>query len=81
MADTETVIYLKSDEHDDIGLALLGFVGLNARIDQRNEFIKDSLCTKHISSTEGRRLDEVDRHLLNEVFPVRLLGFVTGILL
>lgn len=74
-------MYLKSDEHDDIGLAFLGFVGLSAGIDQRNEFIKYSLCTKHSSSMEGHRLDKVNRHLLGEVFPVHLLGFVTSILL
>ena len=37
--------YLQTDSHNDIRLALLGFVRFYSRIDQRNQFIKDRLYT------------------------------------
>ena len=41
--ESNITAYLESNEHDDIGLTFLGFVGLNTWINKGNKFIKHYL--------------------------------------
>ena len=36
-------MYLKTDKHDDVGLALLGLVGLDPRVHQLDQLLEDCL--------------------------------------
>lgn len=51
---------LQTDEHDDIGLALLGLEGLGMGVDELDELIEDGLLDQSLLVDGGRQLFEVD---------------------